>query len=350
MADMPARGLNSELDRLMASLRRGSFGIGGLLLILTALVAVFSLFEPTTFPRATTLQAMMFQIPELGLLSLAMAIPLISGGINLAIIATANASGLLMAWILTAVMPPETQGGALALWILGAFVAGLVLSLIVGWVTGMMVAVLGVHPILVTLGTMTLLHGFSIYFTRGRTLSGFPDALLQISNDTVLGVPISFYVFLVVAVVVHILLTRTALGVRIRMIGSNREATRFSGVDTRKVLVRVYVLSSLLCFLAAIVMMARFNSAGADIAGSYLLITILAAILGGIDPYGGFGRISGLFVALWILQTIASGFNLMDLSPHLALASWGFILLLVMAAKRLRISWNARPRTERPKP
>jgi simple sugar transport system permease protein len=348
-ADTPARGLNAGLDRLMANLRQGSFGIGGLLLILVLLVAVFSLFEPTTFPRGTTLQAMMFQIPELGLLSLAMAIPLISGGINLAIIATANASGLLMAWILTALMPPETQGGALALWMLGAFAAGLLLCLIVGWVTGMMVAVLGVHPILVTLGTMTLLHGLGIYFTRGRTLSGFPDALLQISNDTVLGVPISFYVFLVVAIVVHVLLTRTALGVKIHMIGSNREATRFSGVDTRKVLVRVYMLSSLLCFLAAIVMMARFNSAGADIAGSYLLITILAAILGGIDPYGGFGRISGLFVALWILQSIASGFNLMNLSPHLALASWGFILLLVMAAKRLRLSWHARPRTERPK-
>jgi len=84
MADMPARGLHAELDRLMANLRQGSFGIGGLLLILIALVAAFSLFEPTTFPRATTLQAMMFQIPELGLLSLAMAIPLIEAqGITL---------------------------------------------------------------------------------------------------------------------------------------------------------------------------------------------------------------------------------------------------------------------------
>ena len=91
-------------------------------------------------------------------------------------------------------------------------------------------------------------------------------------------------------------------------------------------------------------MMARFNSAGADIAQSYLLITILAAILGGIDPYGGFGRITGLFVALWILQAISSGFNLLDISPHLTLASWGFILLLVMAAKRLRPAMPSRPR------
>lgn len=81
-------------------------------------------------------------------------------------------------------------------------------------------------------------------------------------------------------------------------------------------------------------MIARFNSAGADVAQSYLLITILAAILGGVDPYGGFGGVGGLFVALWILQVVASGFNLMNVSPQLALASWGLILLLVMAVNR----------------
>ena len=329
------RSMTGQLDRLIVALRSGAVSVGALLVLLTVLAGLFSLLEPTTFPRGTTLQAMMFQVPELGLLSLAMAIPLISGGINLAIIATANAAGLLMAWILTAVMPPDTAGATLALWLVGALLAGLLLSVVVGLATGLLVAVLGVHPILVTLGTMTLLHGLSIYFTRGRTLSGFPDAVILVSNETVWSVPISFVVFVIVAIVTHVLLTRTALGVRIHMIGSNLEETRFSGVDTRRVQVWVYLISSLLCWLAAVVMMARFNSAGADIAQSYLLITILAAILGGVDPYGGFGRIGGLFVALWILQVIASGFNLMGISPHLALATWGLILLSVMAVKRI---------------
>jgi simple sugar transport system permease protein len=206
--------------------------------------------------------------------------------------------------------------------------------IVVGVITGLMVAAIGIHPILVTLGTMTLLHGLSIYFTRGRTLSGFPDGLILVSNKTIGGLPLSFVVFVIVALVAHVLLTRTELGVRIHMIGSNLEATRFSGVNTRRVQVWVYLISSVLCWLAAIIMMARFNSAGADIAQSYLLITILAAILGGIDPYGGFGGVGGLFVALWILQVVASGFNLMNVSPHLALASWGMILLFVMAIKR----------------
>ena len=327
------RSSAGDADRLIGWMRRGTVGLGGLLALLGLLVVFFSLAEPATFPRGTTLQALMFQVPELGLLSLAMAVPLISGGINLAIITTANLSGLVMAWILVAVMPPEAAGSELAAWLLFALATGLVLCAIIGIITGLLVAVVGVHPILVTLGTMTLLHGISIYFTRGRTLSGFPEPLIMVANETVLGIPISFLLFTLVAIAVHVFLTRSALGIRIHMIGSNPEATRFSGVDTARVLISVYLLSSVLCWLAAVVMMARFNAAGADIAQSYLLITVLAAILGGIDPYGGFGRIAGLFVALVTLQVIASGFNIIGLSPHLALASWGGILLLVVAIK-----------------
>ena len=330
----PRRRGSNQLDRLITTLRERLTGIAGLFALLALLLAVFSVFMPATFPHVTTLQAMMFQLPELGLLSLAMAIPLISGGINLAIIATANQASLLMAWILTAVMPAHASGMTFALWLSGALAAGLLSCIVVGVITGLMVAAIGIHPILVTLGTMTLLHGLSIYFTRGRTLSGFPDGLILVSNKTIAGLPLSFVVFVIVALAARVLLTRTELGVHIHMIGSNLEATRFSGVNTRRVQVWVYLISSVLCWLAAIIMMARFNSAGADIAQSYLLITILAAILGGIDPYGGFGGVGGLFVALWILQVVASGFNLMNVSPHLALASWGMILLLVMAIRR----------------
>lgn len=328
--------ITAPLDRMVAAIRESAgTNLVGLLLLLLGLFSVFSVLLPGTFLQPATMQSMMFQLPELGLLSLAMAIPLVSGGLNLAIIATANQAALLMAWILTTQMPPDAAGSEVWLWIAIAFAAGFLLCLIIGLITGFIVAVVGVHPILVTLGTQTLIGGVSIWLTRGQTLSGFPDALIHISNETIAGIPISFGIFAVVAVGVHILLTRTVLGIHIHMIGSNLESTRFSGVDTRRVQIWVYVLSSLLCWLAAIVMMARFNSAGADIAQSYLLITILAAILGGIDPYGGFGRVTGLVAALLILQTISSGFNLLGFSQHLTLALWGFTLVAVMAAKRV---------------
>src|SRR5260370_17492524 len=104
----------------MANLRRGPTGVAGLFGLRALLLAGFFGSMPGTFPHVTTLQAMMFQIPELGLLSLAMALPLISGGINLAVIATANQAGLLMAWIFTAPMPAHASGPALRFWLLGA--------------------------------------------------------------------------------------------------------------------------------------------------------------------------------------------------------------------------------------
>lgn len=329
------RDLHSTLVRTVALLRKGAgTNLFGLAVLFVVLLIVFHVLMPESFLRVGTFQSMMFQLPELGLLSLAMAIPLISGGLNLSIVATTNQAALLMAWILTTQMPADATGGQAAVWLSAALAAGFILCLFIGVVTGMLIAVVGVHPILVTLGTQTLITGVSIWLTRGQTISGFPDALLAISNGTVLGVPISFGVFLLVALAAHVLLTRHALGVQIHMLGSNLESTRYSGVDTVRVQVLVYVLSSLICWLAAIIMMGRFNSAGADIAQSYLLITILAAILGGIDPYGGFGRVTGLFVALLILQTISSGFNLLGFSQHLSLALWGFTLLIVLAVKR----------------
>ncbi|MGC8159825.1 ABC transporter permease, partial [Salmonella enterica] len=85
----------------------------------------------------------------------------------------------------------------------------------------------------------------------------------------------------------------------------------------RRVLIGVYTLSTLLCWIAAVLMMARFNSASAGYAQSYLLVTVLAAILGGTDPMGGFGRVSGLFVALLILQVLSSGVNLLGANAQL---------------------------------
>ena len=333
---------SGSLDDIAGLLRRSGVHNGALLVLWPLIIVAFSVIMPGQFLQVRTAQSMAFQLPELGLLSLAMVIPLISGGLNLAVIATANQTGLLMVWIMSSNIGSDADPATMWLWIVFALSAGLALAIVIGLVMGALIAVVGVHPILVTLGSMTLVGGWSIYLTRGRTLSGVPDAVIAISNNTIAWIPISFLLFCLVTVGVHILMTRTALGIRIHMIGSNPDSTRYSGVDTTKSLILVYVLSSVLCWMAGVVMMARFNSAGADFAQSYLLITVLAAILGGVDPYGGFGRISGLFLALLILQTVSSGFNLLGLSSQLTLASWGGILILVIAVQRLVEFWKSR--------
>lgn len=336
------------LQAIRLAQRQQPGSITGLVALLLALILLFSALRPDSFPTFGTFQSMMFQMPELGLLALAMVLPLISGGINLAIIATTNQCALLMAWVMTTQLPADASGGGEALVILLALAAGLALSLTIGLVTGFLVATMGVHPILVTLGTMSVVDGISVYLTRGTVISGFPSSFLWLGNGTLLGIPIPFIVFLAAATLIGLVLTRTTFGVSVHMLGSNLEATRYAGIDTRRVLIGVYTLSSVLCFLAACLMMSRFNSASAGYAQSYLLITILAAVLGGIDPFGGFGKIAGLVLALFVLQVISSGFNLLGLSQYLTLAIWGVTLIAVMAAKFAFATWaERRPATSR---
>jgi ribose/xylose/arabinose/galactoside ABC-type transport system permease subunit len=315
-----------------------------LILLLAALVVCFALALQDTFLSLGTLQSMAFQLPELGVLALAMMITLLCGGINLSIIATANLTALTIGYLLTHLMPAEWASAAGIGVILLAVLAGLAVAGLIGMLNGWIIAYIGVSPILATLGTMTMVKGISIGLTHGNVISGFPEPILFIGNGLVLGVPMAVIVFALCAAPLALLLNRTPLGIAVYMIGSNERSTRFSGIDTRRVLLKVYVLSSLLCGIAALVMMSRFNSANAAYGESYLLITILAAVLGGVDPFGGFGRVMGLVLALIILQVISSGLNLLGLSAHLTLAIWGGILILVMAVGYLNVRLGGRAR------
>ena len=305
-----------------------------LLVLLLALVLVFGLLLGDKLFDATSFRSMAFQLPELGILSLAMMIALLSGGLDLSIIATANLVALTIAFIFSFI--PIEPGVAWAAWQLIAVAGGLAVALLIGAINGVIIAYLGVSPILATLGAMTLIKGISIGITQGGILSGFPEPILFIGNGTVFGIPMVMLIFAAAALVLSIVLSATPFGRTLNMLGSNEAATRYSGIDTRRTLVSVYMISSLLAALAGIVMMARFNSANAAYGESYLLVTILAAVLGGVSPSGGFGKVGGLVLALIILQLISTSFNLLDFSQFLTLAIWGGTLIVVAAVSRLR--------------
>ncbi len=301
-----------------------------LVVLIAILIVVFgSLIGDRLFGQLG-LRSMAYQLPELGLLSLAMMVAMLSGGIDLSIIATANLSALTIAGSLS-LMPAGDGGSAAALWEIGSVLAGLAVALAVGVGNGLVIGYFRVSPILATLGSMTLVKGLAIGLTHGSVLSGFPPAIVFLGNGSVLGLPMPLIVFAAVAAPLSALLTMTPFGVRIAMFGSNERAVRFSGVDTRALTLRTYVLSSFVAFFAGLVMMARFDSANAAYGESYLLVTILACVLGGVDPAGGFGRVSGLVLALVVLQIISTACVVLGLSQFLTLAIWGGILIAVGA-------------------
>jgi len=303
-------------------------------LIGVAMFLLMWVLSPRQFLTAGNLQSMAFQLPELGLLSMAMMITMLTGGINLSIIATANMAGIVTALILKAPGLAGTQGPGACVVVL-AIAAGLGTAAAIGLASGALIAELNVSPILATLGIMTLVDGLTIVITKGYVISGLPEAVRFIGNGTLAGLPFATLLFLLAAVLLGVLLNRTPLGFHIYMIGSNPTASYFSGVDNRAVLLRTYLISGLYSGLAALIMISRFNSAKSGYGSSYLLVTVLASVLGGVSAAGGFGRVSGLIIALIVLQIVSSGFNLLRVSAFLTIALWGLIIILVMATNCL---------------
>ena len=301
-----------------------------LLVIMVAVIILMALSAGTTFFSLSNLQSMSSQMPLLGILALSMVVCMLTGGINLSIIATTNACALVMASIIT--QHPDNT-----LMLLVALVAGLITAIVIGLANGILIAYIGVSPILATLGMMTLINGLNVLISGGSVISSFPAALLILGNGSVLGIPMPLILFSIFAIGLWAMLEHTPLGRTIYLIGSNEKASRFSGINTQKSLMWVYVVSSILCWVAALIMMAKFNSAKAGYGESYLLVAILASVLGGINPDGGFGRIIGVCFALIVLQTLESGLNLLGVSSYLTMALWGGILILFIALQKYKV-------------
>ena len=300
-------------------------------LLIAVVVIAFSFLIPSVFWSSANFQSIASQMPILGVLALAMAVTILTGGINLSIIATMNACGLVMAWVATH-YPPGTSTMLLVL------AAGLAMAIVIGSVIGFLIAVVRVSPILATLGIMTLLKGINILISKGSSISNFPDTILVINSTNILGVPLPLLVFLAVVAVLWVILEKSAFGRTIYLIGSNEQATHYSGINTRKTLIWVYILSSVLCVIAGLLMMSKLNSAKASYGESYLLVSILAAVLGGVNPDGGFGKVFGMVMALILLQMLESGLNILGVSSYITMALWGGLLLAFIFLKGANLS------------
>ncbi len=317
-----------------------------LFLVLAGIFGLMAGLNGAQFFSIGNIQSMAFQMPELGILSMAMMITMLTAGINLSIIASANLSSIVIALVLTHFLGSQMSEGGSPGIVLLAFGAGLLVSILIGLLNGFLVSTLDVSPILTTLGTMILVKGVSIVLTKGYVISGFPPAILFIGNGYLFGIPMPMIVFVLCAVILALLLTQTRFGESIYMLGSNATACHFSGIDNRKVLIKTYLISGIYAGIAAVIMMSRFNSAKCDYGESYLLMTVLAAVLGGTSAAGGFGKVSGLVFALLILQTVCNGLNLLRVNNFLTIAIWGIILILVMVVNHLskqfqKTRWSA---------
>jgi simple sugar transport system permease protein len=324
----------------------GDGSILRLFAIATLLFVGFSLAQPATFPTARNLSSMAFQSSEIGILAIAIGLTMLTGGIDLSVNSTANLTGIITGLVLTRLAPvdalPEQVAGAMIAGIGAAFLVGAICGLF----NGFLVAYLGLPAILATLGTLTLYRGIATAITRGSTVFGI-SASQFIGNGEILGVPVPLIIFLALALLTGVILARSRFGFEVYLLGTNPTAARFSGIDNRAVLMRTYLLSGILAAVAGVVILGRTNSANVDFGGTYVLQAILICVLGGIDPYGGSGRVVGIVLAVASLQFLSTGLNQLLFAfsgaNFFKEFAWGALLLIMLLVNHFSRLRRMRP-------
>jgi len=301
-----------------------------LIIMLLAVLISMLILRPGKFFTFVNFQTMVAQFPEFGLMSLGIMMCMITGGIDLSVVGIANLASISSAIMLKAMVAAD---GSLAWYgILVSILCGIVIGLLAGVLNGILVAKIHIPPILATLGSYELFSGIAIVLTKGKAISGLPMEYSSVISGKLFGIiPVQLIIFVIMAAVLSFLLTRTTFGPRIYMLGTNMKAAEFSGLNTSGLLIKTYALSGICAALGGLVMLANYNSARADYGAVYTLQCVLIVVLGGVNPDGGKGRISGVVFSILVLQMLSSGLNMFpQISNFYKPLIWGGVLLLAM--------------------
>ncbi|MCT7664932.1 ABC transporter permease [Shinella kummerowiae] len=318
--------------------------INGLLLVAGALISGGS------FLSIFNLQSMASQVPEIGLLAIGVMLAMCAGngGIDLSGIALANLSGVLSAVIVSSFLSANDSGTAFSL----AFIAGAILTGLAGGViNGLLISRLNITPILCTLGTQMAFMGLAVVVSGGKAVMvGSPALLSSIGNDMLLQIPISFLIFVIVAGVIAALLKFTPYGLWLMLMGTNPKAAVYAGFPKNGVLVATYAISGMLSGLVGVIIAARNVNVKYDYGSTYLLIAILIAVMAGVKPEGGYGRVICVVLSAIALQLMSSLLNFGGLSNFVRDFAWGLLLLTFLAVGRYDIAGFLSPGRRSPNP
>ncbi|WP_231916213.1 ABC transporter permease [Microbacterium karelineae] len=340
------RRVNNHVDGwVRRTLQRtgGGRGAGRMAIALLIAFAFFAIVKPAVFLSPINLQNLMVASPEIGIISIAIMLAMLTGGIDLSLVSIASLSAITISTAFTSIAaadPALAEAMGIPLALLGVAVGALC-----GLVNAILISVVGITPILATLGTMQIFNGIAVVWTGGTTLYGAPAILTNFGRTAIGPVPMLFVALLIVAVLIAMIVNRTALGRRIQLLGANPVAATYSGFRSGRILISTYLLGGSLAGLAGVLFLARNPTASADYGASYVLLVIVIAVLGGTRHTGGFASVAGVLLATLTLQVVSSGFTALRLSSYEYAIAQGAILVGVMVLDA--VEWR-RPKRRRP--
>ncbi|MHB1304035.1 MAG: ABC transporter permease [Acidiphilium sp.] len=303
------------------------------LVILLALIAVFGIASSDFFSRASWLATSQFAVEYL-LLGLGETFVIITGGIDLSVGAILGFSGMVGAMVMRALIhrhvgtPLDLASGVAAALIAGTFV---------GWLNGQAITRLNLTPFVVTLGMLSMCTGGIYLLNNGGNIDTIPDIVGTLGSFAMGGwLPVTVLITAVAAIVSAVLLSQTRFGLRTYAIGSNPLGAGRAGIDVRRHLVKIYMLSGFLAAIAGLMVMARFASASVQAGANDELDAITAVVIGGASLFGGRGTILGTVIGSFVITVMVTGLILMGVQPFWQQVAVGAILIFAVAMDQLR--------------
>jgi erythritol transport system permease protein len=315
---------------------------GRALIALVIIVAIFAVLSDNylTTGNLTTITK---QVAFNAIVALGMLMVILNGGIDLSVGSTVGLTAAVAGNLFRGLDLPLTQAIMFPqVWVI--VVLSVAVGMLVGYVNGLLIAKLNLAPFIVTLGMLYVARGLTQVLLNGQNitneLTGQPylgnTGFFEVFASRPLGLPISAWVMIILAVVFSLLLTRTPFGRWLYATGSNERAAQLSGVPVKRVQTRIYVISGFCAGVVGILQMANISSSTADLGQFYELNAIAAVVIGGAALSGGRGTVRGTIIGAFVIGFLANGLVIVGVSPFWQQVITGAVIILAVAVDQIQ--------------
>jgi ribose/xylose/arabinose/galactoside ABC-type transport system permease subunit len=295
---------------------------------LIVLVVTFGLFNEyflTTF----NLQNIMVQATVLGMIGLAVALPLLVAEIDLSLPANLGFSSAIGAMAYSDLGLP---------WVL-AMLVGVAVATLIGFFNGLCITKLRMVSLIQTLSMMIILQGALLALTQGRTITNLPDGYVWIGQATIGGWPVMPVIFVVALIAVAVLLRNTVLGRSIYAVGGNPVASNSAGIRVDRIKIITYTIAGFLAGVAGFLLASWQMAITSNQGSSYLLYAIAAPIIGGVSVFGGRGNVVGVLGGVLLLTVIQVGLAIISVPSFYVGIIGGFMIFIAVAIDAFRVRY-----------
>ncbi len=304
---------------------------------LLALVAFFSAAS-SSFATLDNFGNILTQVSVTAIIAVGLTFVILCAEIDLSIASIANAAGIVVAYFTLQESYVSIANVPLPGW--AAIALALLVCAALGLVNAFGLTVIGIPSFIMTLAMMQIGAGICALLVRGQIAYAVPDVIATLGAGSIFGVRWLIIVAALTLLVAHLVLTYTRFGRYVYMVGGNREAAEYSGVNVKLVLGAVMVISAVCSGIAGMLGVAHFGSAQQNEFDTYLLDAIAAVVVGGTSLFGGRGGIGNTIIGLFVLGVLNNGLDHVNIDSFLKILIRGLILLAALVinvyAQRLR--------------